>query len=64
MLIPLDSDIVRAIFKHSTSVRERNIARQVDNAYGRDKQRIISENQSTWAYWKRKAEEDRKKRGY
>ena len=64
MSILSDHRVVQAIFKHSTSPRERDIARQVDNEEGRDKQRIISGNRAMWAYYERIAEEDDRKRGY
>ena len=60
-----DYYVVRAIFEHSTSPRERDIARQVDNEEGsRNRKRIINGNRSMWAYYERKAEEDYKNRGY
>ena len=57
-----DYYVVKAIFEHSTSPRERDIARQVDNEEGRDRKRIINANRTMWAYYERKAEEDYRNR--
>ena len=56
-----DYQVIHTIFTHSNSAHERSIARQIENAYGRDRRRLIDANISIWSHYERIASEEKRK---
>ena len=56
-----DYQVIHAIFTHSNSAHERSIARQIENAAGADRSRLIAANRSLWLHYERIAREENRK---